>query len=886
MIAHAQDVAPVLAPTAQPGAHPGAEPGAKADPERERSRIRRIQRRYQTGQAIISVERARYYTERWRHTAGLPRGIRVAEAMRHVYEQMTHHVDPDDRIVGAWTEHFLGAPVDIEKGVFNRVLETELTRATMIWSRGRDTARGLVYVLRKGGLGNLLRSQRIARQTGKPPLNLGLKTMGERAVNAWQIDDGDRTELLRELLPFWKGRSVADRLQESLATSGLLSADMHDFAVALTGNTSRQALLLSTCASTATIQGHVIIDFDRVLAKGLVALRDQVHHTLEQRDFKTREERDFLRSVELALEGVMIFARRLADRVEEVLAAETRPRRRRELGELLAVCRKVPAETPDTFREAVQALWTLKTAVELAHPMNLHCFGRLDQTLIEYYRRDLTAGRITADEARTLLEELLLKIMAQNVRLESNLLTDYYHRFLGSSPVTVGGMRPDGTDGTNELTTLFIQAAHRCKAVTNLSVRVGEQTPDAVLQELAGGLAEGTSSYSIFNDELTVEAMQRRGFEEADARDYAIMGCVEATCPGRTGSMGANGLLLTRLLDITLRNGDSALMAGTIKGEGLKTGDPDRFGSFDELLEALLRQAAHFLDKIVLGSNLRDRVYAEYLPAPFISAFMQGCLESGRDVTRGGARYDLSGISMINSVANLVDSLYVLKKLVYEQKKFTVAQLLEAMDHNFVGHEPMHRAIVALEGKWGNGHPETDALARRVAQGLFALTHRYANERGGPFVVYVISMITHTIDGRLSIATPDGRKAATPFAASCNPYNVERAGVTASLRSVAALPFEDVLGCAVNMKFHPSAIGTSPETRAKWIALVRTYFRLGGMQLQPSAVSTETLRAAQTQPELHRELIVKVGGYSTYFVDLGREIQDEIIARTEHRLGQ
>ena len=860
-------------------------PAAPVDPDRERRRIQRIQRRYQTGQATISVQRARYYTKRWHQTAGLPRAIRVAEAMRHVYENMTHYVDPDDRIAGAWTEQFLGAPVDIEKGVYNRVLACELTRATMLRNRGRSTARGLLYILRKGGLADFVRSQRITRQTGKPPLNLSLDTMGERAINAWQIDDGDRAELLEELLPAWQGRSLADRLEEELDASGLLSADMRDFAMALTGSTSRQALLLSTCASTSTIQGHVIIDFERVLKKGLVAMHDEVRRTREAGDTHTREERDFLRAMELALEGVMIFARRLAERVAESLAAAPNPRRRRDLAALLAVCQKVPLAPPDTFREAVQALWTVKTAVELAHPMNLHCFGRLDQSLIDYYRRDLAAGRITEDAACTLLEELLLKIMSQNVRLESNLLSDYYHRFLGSSPVTVGGVKPDGTDATNELTTLFIRAAHRCKAVTNLSLRVHSQTPDSVLQELAVALADGISSYSLFNDELTIEAMERRGFDRADARDYAIMGCVEATCPGRTGSMSANGLLLTRLLDITLRNGDSALLAGIVRGEGLKTGDPDRFGSFDELLEALLVQAAHFLDKIAQGSNLRDRVHAEYLPAPLISAFMQGCLESRRDVTQGGARYDLSGVSMINSMANLVDSLYVLQKLVYEQRKLTVAQLLTAMDHNFVGHEDVHRAITELEGRWGNGHAETDALARRVADGLFTLTHRYANERGGPFVVYLISMITHTIDGRLSIATPDGRKAATPFAASCNPYNVERAGVTASLRSVASLPFEHVLGCAVNMKFHPSAIGTTAETRSKWIALLRTYFKLGGMQLQPSAVSTETLRAAQVRPEEHRDLIVKVGGYSTYFVDLGREIQDEIIARTEHRLG-
>jgi formate C-acetyltransferase len=187
-----------------------------------------------------------------------------------------------------------------------------------------------------------------------------------------------------------------------------------------------------------------------------------------------------------------------------------------------------------------------------------------------------------------------------------------------------------------------------------------------------------------------------------------------------------------------------------------------------------------------------------------------------------------------------------------------------------------------LEGKWGNGFAETDALAREVTSALFEETYKYKTYRGGAFVPYVISMTTHTIDGRLSIATPDGRPAATPYAASCNPYNVEKSGVTAAMRSVAALDFRHVLGCAVNMKFHPSAIGKGEATRRKWIALIRTYFQLGGAQLQPTVVSSETLRAARKDPAGYRDLIVKVGGYSAYFTELGREIQNEIIGRTEH----
>jgi formate C-acetyltransferase len=237
---------------------------------------------------------------------------------------------------------------------------------------------------------------------------------------------------------------------------------------------------------------------------------------------------------------------------------------------------------------------------------------------------------------------------------------------------------------------------------------------------------------------------------------------------------------------------------------------------------------------------------------------------------------------MINSIANMVDSLYVIKELVFARQEATLPQLVAAMDVNFKGHEELYRKIRDLEGKWGNGDPAADGLAHEVMKKLFGITYKYRSPMGGPFVAYIISMITHTIDGRLSIASLDGRRAAKPYAASCNPYNVERRGVTAALRSVAALPFEDVMGCAVNVKFHPTGVGESAEARAKWASLVRTYFKLGGSQIQPTVASVETLRAAQEEPENYRDLIVKVGGYSTYFVDLGREIQQEIIERTEH----
>jgi pyruvate-formate lyase len=851
----------------------------------EQQRIRRLRDRYQNGPAYISVERAKYYTESWKDTEGkgMPLPVRVALAMKNVYENMNIYMDPDDRIAGYWCEYFLGIPVDIERGVFNLVLENELDRRSMRNFRIRSMLKALFFMIRKGALREFSRNQKMTRESGPVPLNMRIKTMSERRINPFQIKGDDSILLRKKLLPYWKGKTIVDQLEKELTTSGIYSRSMQDFITSLPANTSRQVLMLSTCATIATLQGHVILDYDMVLKKGLAAMKEDVEEKIREDEELKKDEKDFLESLKIALEGVMIYARRLAERIANEIEREADPDRKAILEGMHGVCLKVPLQPAETFEESVQSIWTVKTAVELAHPVNLHCFGRLDQQLYPYYRKDLEEGRITAEQAVIHLEELLLKIMSQNIRPESNILSNFYHRFLGSSPVTLGGLTPDGHDGTNDLTHLFIQATSRSKAITNIAIRVHPETPDSILHTLADALHQGTSSYALFNDVTNTEAMKRKGFAEPDARDYAVMGCVELTCPGKTSFMSANALLLARLLDITLRNGDSKTLAVTIRNEGLKTGDPDTFKSFDELESALIEQGRHYIRKIAEASILRDRLYAEHFPAPYISAFIQGCLEKKRDVTRGGGIYELNGISMINSIANLTDSLYTMKRLIFEEKKFTFKELLKAIDNNFAGYESILKEIKNLQGKWGNANPESDEIASRVMKELFSETYKYRTFNDGAFVVYVISMTTHTIDGRISIASPDGRRAATPYAASCNPYNVERSGVTAAMQSVAGLPFEDVMGCAVNVKFHPSGIGENPEARAKWIALIRTYFQLGGAQIQPTVASAEMLRAAQKDPESYKDLIVKVGGYSTYFTELGREIQEEVIARTEHR---
>ncbi len=845
-------------------------------------RIKRLRTRYQTEIPKISIERAKYYTEKWFETeaSGLATNVRVALAMKHVYENMTFHIDPDDRIAGYWTEDFLGVPIDIERGVFNNVLQNELRKRSLLWFRIKSYLKTFWFLIKKRRVFTAIRNMRNTKES--QPMNMGITPMDTRKINPYEMDKTDKKILLKKLLPKWNGKTIVNIIEREIQESGLVSGNMMDFSAALPANNSKQVLLISMASNIAFPQGHVILDFETTITKGLLTLKSEVVEQLENTSLTT-EQRDFLQSIDIAIEGVIIYATRLAEALEAKYNSETDDAQKAILKNMLSNCKKVPLHPPDTFYEAVQSAWTIKTAVELAHPVNFHCFGRMDQIFYPYYKSSMEAGLITPDVARELLEELLLKVMSQNIRPESNMLANFYHRYLGSTPITLGGLKPDGSDATNELTELFLEAANKSRAVTNISLRVHQNTPDSTLLKAADVLYQGSSNISLFNDDVNVEAMTNRGFSDADALNYGVMGCVEMLCPGKTGGMSANSLLLCRLLDMTMRNGNSQTPVGTIKDLGLKTGDPDSFTSFEDFLDVLIAQGKNQIEMIANVSNLRDQLFAEYLPAPYISAFMGGCLESKKDVTQGGAVYDLSGISFINSIANLTDSLYVIKKLIFEDKKLTFAELLKAIDKNYNGYEALHREIQKLEGKWGNGYELVDEIARDVSTQLFEETYKYKSYRGGVFVPYMISMTTHTIDGRISIASPDGRLAATPYAASCNPYNVEKNGLSAVLRSVAALDFQHVLGCAVNVKFHPTAVGERDEIRKKWVDLIRTYFKLGGQQIQPTVVSAEDLRDAQKNPQFYGDLIVKVGGYSAYFTELGIEIQNEVIARTEHQ---
>ena len=848
-------------------------------------RIKRIRRRLLDEIPLISIERAQLYTEKWKETEnkGLPLGLRVALSMKNVLENMTIYIDPDDRIAGKWTENFIGIPVDIERGIWNRVFEIELDEKTMNKYMKESNKNYMAYMINKIGPEGLLELLEKTKKINAPITTLGTETLDKRKINPYQIREEDKKILLEEFIPFWKNKTLADILEKEYANSGVYTGESYEFLSHLPLKTAQNDIVISPCAVIGVWQGHLVLDFETVLKKGLLIIQKEIQDELESNKDLTNEQKEFFRSIEITLEAVLTYARRLAEKVKEELNKTSNGERKKVLSEMYETCKRIPNSPPTTFRKAVQTFWIVKNTVDLAIPFNVHGPGRLDQLLYPFYYSDIKKGLITREEARELLEELVLNIMSHNIRPYSNAVSDFSQRFEGSEPVTIGGLNEEGEDATNDLTYLILEAADRSKASLNFAVRFHDKTPEELYMKVAELQSNGYSSLSVLNDNICIEALKKRGIKERDANAFSITGCVDMCSPGKTGGIGFSALLLCRTLDMTLRNGNCLTIGGLVNNVGLKTGNPDNFETFDDFLDAFHKQIDFVIKKIVEATTIRDKLFASYFPAPFISAFMRGCFKNKKDITQGGAFYDAEGILVMNSIANMVDSLYVIKKLIFEQKKFNFSDLIQAIDNNFTDkYQSIHKLIMNLDGKWGNGNPECDELAREVTTQIFEETYKYKTYRGGVYAPFIISMTSHTYDGRIGIATPDGRLAGKPFAASCNPYNVEKNGPTGVMRSVAALDFEHVCGCAVNIRMHPSGIGKTEETRKKWISLLKTYFSLGGQQLQPTVVSTEVLKAAQKNPEPYRNIIVKVGGYSAYFTDLGKEIQDEVISRTEH----
>ena len=774
----------------------------------------------------LCVERMRYFTEIYKRFPDDPEIFKRAKAIAHTLKNMTIFIRDGELLVGNETSKNLGEKLNLDLHCYDNILEKRTT----------------------------------------------YKKLRRRKVQPFFIEEHDIDELL-EIIPFWKGKSLIDgRINKELLKENLIK-----------GEGQIPSLAPNVAIQVGTTEGHLCAGYEKLLNFGYSGILNQTESyqsKLDKSDKEYQVKYNFYEAVKIYYRAAIEFLLRFSNLSLEMAETEMDEKRKKELRIIGDILNKFTKTIPDTFYEAVQFVWFTQNIINITYQRSVVALGRLDQILWPYYVKDLEIGIISKEKALELIEELNLKL-TWNVTILPNDFT-LVANALGQNTqtITIGGVDSYGNDATNDLSYLFLEAYKNVKVLTtDLSVRIHNNSPRKFFEE-AIKVFKYTSGIAFYNDEIIVPALHNTGYSLEDARHYVIIGCVEPT--GQGNSFSATGRMFMNLpgvLELTLNNGYSNFSENI---DGLQTGIPEDFTTYDQFYNAFIRQLKFNIEKCVKIAEVGDREAMNYFQHPFVSATLEGCLESGKDYVCGGAKYNFSSITAYG-FATLVDSMYNIKKVVYDEKSMTLLNFIEILNSNFEENEVYRQKLIHNYEKWGNDATEIDSFANELWD-LF--TQEVSNNkplRGGQYNAGAYSMGIHVMEGILTRPTADGRKAGRPISNSLSPVNrVEKKGITAILNSIAKLNYNNAMnGVAVNVRLHPQNLETQ-ENIEKFYHLLKTYFDKGGMQIQPNVVSTETLKDAQIHPENYTDLIVKVGGYNATFIDLGIPIQNDIIDRLEN----
>ena len=816
----------------------------------------------------LCMERARYYTEAHRETGGQHSSLRAARALERVLAKMTVRIEPDELLVGNRSSKLIAPPIAPERGDF-----------TFVFAH----------------------------------LFEELKAFGYR------IEPEDERVLFDELIPYWKGKTVRDakiaafrehdlaseldlsprEIRRKLRSFGVrpllrLVAEDEERSTSVLGRAIRGGRLVARlpglmravragagdnlkgrgrCTDT---QAHIVLGHKNVLRLGFAGIAAQAR--ARRADAQTDDERAFLESVELSCAAMRAFSERFATLARTEAAQTSDVERRAELAQIAETCSRVPWLPPRTFAEAVQSLWFTQNAAIISYGAGSGITpGRVDQLLYPYFAADLASGVLTRERALRLLEELVIKLN-NNVIIWPN-IGGVKLNHLGSDVenITLGGVDATGNDATNELSQLFIEAITNTSLATTATFRISKKSPPDFVRKVVA-IHRHTSSPAFLNDETAIAAMVRDGYSVEAAREYCLVGCVEPSGNGDTyGATGGSKIYFPTALDLVLNRGRTTFF-GT--QDGVDTGGPARMARFDEVLAAFYQQLEAMVGWVTEATNLRDAIWAERFHNPLISSTIDGCIERGKDMTAGGARYNFGSVGG-GGLGTVVDSLAAIRTFVFEQKLVTMGELREALATDFRGREALRQTLLGGP-RFGNDVAAVDALAAEIVARFCAMVAAQKTACGGHFKASMISYGLNVYEGALEPATPDGRHAGEPLSNSMSPSNgAERRGPTATLSSLARIDHTAIgYGNSLNMRL-PVGILKSEKGVESVAHLVRTYFDKGGFHVQFNTVDSAPLRKAQERPSDYADLIVRVSGYSAYFTRLGRRIQDDIIGRTE-----
>ena len=670
------------------------------------------------------------------------------------------------------------------------------------------------------------------------------------------------------IIPFWRGKSMRELIFQEMTEEWKAAYEAGVF----------------TEFMEQRSPGHTVLD-DKIYHKGFLDFKQDIQQSLDNLDYlndpEAYDKQEQLKAMDICADALIRFAERHAEKAQELAQQETDPQRKKELQRIAEVCSHVPAHAPRDFWEALQYYWFVHLGVTIElNPWDAFNPGHLDQHLYPFYKKGLEDRSLTREQAEELLQCFWIKFNNQPAPPKVGVTAAESSTYTDFAQINLGGVKEDGSDAVNEVTYLILDVIEEMQLLQpSSSVQVSKKNPDRFIKRAAKIIRTGFGQPSVFNTDVVVQEMIRMGKSLADARNGGTSGCVETGAFGKENYNLSGYFNMPKVLEITLNNGVDPRTGRRI---GLETGDSTQFTTFEELFEAYKKQLDYFVDIKVRGNNVIERLYANYIPAPFLSLLIDDCIATGKDYHDGGARYNTTYIQGVG-VGTMTDALTAIKYHVFDKKTLTMEALLTALRDDFEGHERVRQMLLNKTPKYGNDDDYADDVMVAVFEAYFDAIDGRKNTKGGTYHINLLPTTVHVYFGSVVGATPDGRMAEKPLSEGISPVQgADRRGPTAVIKSVAKMDHVRTGGTLLNQKFTPQLL-KDDDGLDKLVQLIRTYFKLDGHHIQFNVVDAATLRAAQKNPEQYRDLIVRVAGYSDYFCDLGKALQDEIIARTEHQ---
>jgi formate C-acetyltransferase len=693
-----------------------------------------------------------------------------------------------------------------------------------------------------------------------------LKILNSRDMTRYRVSGADIEVYRSQVIPYWQGRTLRDRVFSQVPPQWQAAYEAGMF----------------TEFMEQRAPGHTTLD-GMIYEKGMLDLKEQIAAHLASLDYlndpQAAEKAEELRAMDISCDAAVIFAERHAELAEKMAAAAQDASRKAELEKIAAVCRRVPARAPRNLWEAIQMYWFvhLGTITEL-NGWDAMSPGHLDQHLDPFYQQGLTDGSLDRESAKELIECFWIKVNNHTAppkvgvtALESGTYNDFTN-------INIGGLRRDGADGVNEVSYIMLEVIDEMHLLQpQANVQISHKTPDRFLKQACRVIQKGYGYPSVFNTDEVIMEQMRTGKTIEDARQGGCSGCIETGCFGKEAYILTGYLNVPKILELALNDGTDPLTASRI---GPPTGNPAAFKNFEALYEAFDRQLQFIVDLKIRVNNYIERMYAAYAPAPFLSVVIRDCIAKGRDYYDAGPRYNTNYIQCCG-IGTITDSLCAIKKHVFEENKISMAQLSAALQDNFRGQEALRLHLFNKTPFYGNDDDYADSIMQRVYDSLFNAIDGKPNTKGSSYHLNMLSTTCHIYFGKKLGASANGRRSGMPISDGTSPsHGADRRGPTAVIKSLGKMDQIRSGGTLLNQRFLPSAV--EGEAGIENLAhLIRAYFKLSGHHIQFNIVDSATLRQAQTAPDEHRDLLVRVAGYSDYFIDLDRHHQEEIIARTE-----